>query len=123
MRYRNLALIYAGAALLWLQLEDNSVLPAVAFGLGGALLFVIRRAAQHHLSELLPAAPAGAATGLLAALAAAALMILKTGMHSHAFPDYPPDQILAVLERAPLWTLAGMLAGTGLALAAKALRR
>jgi len=121
VRYRNLALLYGGITLLWLQLEEDSVLPAVVLGLGAALLLAARFA-RPAPDRLLPMMLTGAATGLLTAPLAAALMILKTGLHFHAVPDYPPAQILAVLGRAPLWALAGALAGIGLALATRAFR-
>jgi hypothetical protein len=126
MTLRTLALVYGAAALLWLSAEDNSIAPVVAFGAGLAGLFLIPRLALlRRLSmpyTLVGAGLLGAAFGLGTALATVGLMLLKTGLHSHLFPDYPPAQMLALLQRAPVWMLAGVLAGVGLALAWAALK-
>jgi hypothetical protein len=47
----------------------------------------------------------------------ALLMLIKDGLHAHLFPDYPFGMIVDILGRAPLWALAGILAGIGLLLA------
>lgn len=74
-------------------------------------------------AALLGAALAGAAFGLAASLAVAALMLIKDGLHSHLFPDYPFGMIVDILMRAPLWALAGIFAGVGLLLAGWAIKR
>ena len=58
----------------------------------------------------------GAGVGAGTALITALLMIWKTGMHAHPFPDYPTGLILDILRRAPMWALAGILVGVALAL-------
>ena len=128
MRFRNAALLYAALTLFWLQLEDNLVLPVALLGAGGAALLAyhwlhgrvdFQRSGARAWVE---AALSGALVGLAAAVATALLMVLKAGMHGHIFPDYPPGQILALLGRAPTWTLAGALAAVGLLAASRALR-
>ncbi len=59
----------------------------------------------------------GAVVGAGSAIATAALMLLKVGLHAHVFPDYPFGMILDMLWRAPIWALAGSLAAFGVALA------
>jgi hypothetical protein len=112
--------------LLWSSLEDNGVLPAALLGGGLALLLVVAWLTHEKRyggkvvagrSVVLMAALFGAAVGFGAALAAAALMLLKDGLHSHLFPDYPFGMIVDILARAPLWALAGMLASMGALLA------
>lgn len=128
MRFRNAALLYAGTTLIWLQLEDNHVGPVVLLGAAGAALLAFhwlharvdfRRSGGRVWLE---AALSGALVGLLAAVVTALLMVLKAGMHGHVFPDYPPGQILALLARAPTWTLAGALAAAGLLAVVRAFR-
>lgn len=129
-RWRRLGVIvYGASALLWLQLEDNGALAVSLFGAALALLLALLWLSDHaggttHTAHLVlvGALLLGAVIGLGAALATAVLMLLKTGLHSHLFPDYPPGMILATLERAPVWMLAGALSGAGVVLAWLALR-
>lgn len=130
-RGRRLTIIgYGFATLLWLQLEDNSVLPVTLLGLAGAALLLgfwtLARVGGATLSLaafIAGAALLGGLVGVGAALTTAALMLLKTGMHAHLFPDYPPGLLIATLERAPVWGLAGALGLLGVALVWLALRR
>ena len=41
----------------------------------------------------------GSLIGALSALASALLMLFKDLRHGHIFPDYPPEMMLAMLER------------------------
>jgi hypothetical protein len=89
----------------------------IGFGVAIALL-----AGLHGLTRLkarrfplrLPwAALAGGLIGAGSALATAGLMLLKTGLHNHVFPDFPLAVILGILERLPAWSAAGALCGAG----------
>jgi hypothetical protein len=107
----------------WLGTEDNSVQSAVLYGLGIASLSIAH--AQYRLPKLLQLrrrlrfALLGAIIGLSAALFAALLMLLKTALHTHLFPDYSLPLIAAMLVRAPVWAVAGVLMGLGIALVAE----
>jgi hypothetical protein len=115
---RLLMLAYGALLLFWMSLEDQTTLPVVILGSGLALLMVVGvvlsrlggvtlRMRQWLL--LLPSA--GAVAGALAAVMTACLMFFKTAWHAHPFPDYPPQMMLAMLERVPAWALAGLLVG------------
>lgn len=119
-----MALVYGAALLIWSSLEDNSVLPAALLGGGLAVIILVRWITRRWggrtvagRAALAAASAVGAAAGASAALATAVLMLIKDGLHSHLFPDYPFGMILDMLARAPLWALAGALAGIGLLLA------
>lgn len=123
-RLRLIALAYGAVLLFWSSLEDNSVLPVALLGGGLALLALSLWLTQRYggrtfagRTALLGAVLAGAAFGLAASLAVAVLMLIKDGLHSHLFPDYPFGMIVDILTRAPLWALAGSFAGIGLLLA------
>jgi hypothetical protein len=123
-RIRLLALGGGLAVFFWLRIEDNSVLPAVIAGLVlslvGIYVWVTRNLSGKalQLRWILPvAALLGAVGGIGSAVATAGLMLLKNGMHGHVFPDFPFGVIVEILQRAPLWALAGGLAALGLALA------
>ena len=120
-------LVFTGiAVLLWSGLEDND---AVAVSLLGALLATAAslmlldtqrfRATVRRLSQPKRMALAGAFIGALASVTTPLLMLFKDLRHAHIFPDYPPEMILATLERMPLWALAGGLAGIGISLLLK----
>ncbi len=120
-----MVIAYGLALFIWLQVEDNTPVAAAILGGGLAALLTLDRLARSLPPRrwIAGAALLGAIAGLGGVLATVTLMLLKTGMHSHSFPDYPPGEMLAMLQRAPTWALAGALAGVGLALAVKALRR
>ena len=63
------------------------------------------------------AVAAGAIYGVGVALLTLGLMALKTGLHAHG-PEYSTAQIVWVWRQAPLWAVAGALAGLGLGLVA-----
>lgn len=126
-RLRLAGLFYGLLVFAWLGPEDNAVWPPVLLGLCGALLLTVRLLLRWVGGRRLQpaiwlpvAALAGLLTGLGMALLASGLMFFKTALHAHEFPDFPPLLILAVLERAPAWGAAGLLAGAGVGLALKA---
>ena len=107
--------------LLWSGREDQGVGAVTTLGwmLAGLTValdlmsrFGGRRLDAPALLKL--TALGGAATGVLASLATILLMLFKNLLHSHVYPDYPPQLMLGVLERLPTWGLAGGLAGLGL---------
>ncbi len=118
-------LILLGIALFfWLGKEDSDVVAVTALGLilAGStvwwLIFLRRRSDIRasgkpcaHLGIL-----GGICVGALSSFFAALLMLLKDLRHGHIFPDYPPELIIATLERLPAWSLAGGLIGLGLSL-------
>jgi len=60
--------------------------------------------------------------GVAAPLVSTVIMALKVSLHSHDYPDYPPETVVGVLARAPVWALAGLILGAALALLAYARR-
>jgi hypothetical protein len=118
-----LLLGYGLALLLWLSLEDNGTLSVALLGTGAATLFTIiallNRIGGRVLSMRLwftGLIGLGAAIGALSTLTTTLLMFFKTGWHGHGFPDYPPAMMLAMLQRLPVWMLAGALIGLAIAM-------
>lgn len=117
-------IILLGAiTFLWLSVEDTAITSVAALGSALALYISImqlwRRIGDRTLSSryvVIGAAIFGAGAGSLSVISIVALMFLKTALHSHLFPDYPPLQMLAMLERLPAWAAAGVFMGLGIVL-------
>jgi hypothetical protein len=122
-QFRNIALLYGVIVFLWIPVEDFQTLPVVIFGTGLALMLLLGWILGRLGGKTIPigylpiaAALVGAVAGLGAVIATVGLMFFKTSLHAHVFPDYLPTQMLAMLERAPMWTIVGALIGLGLSL-------
>jgi hypothetical protein len=108
---------------LWLSIEDTHTEPVALLGIGLALLGIWSWATQQLKHTLIQGLHRyvllmvlGGLTGLTSVMLTALLMFLKTAWHSHLFPDFPVAMMLAMLELAPIWSVAGVLLGLGLAL-------
>lgn len=120
---------YGLAFFFWMGMEDTSLGRVTALGGVLPLIFV-----THLLTRRFGGAPIRARNGLLllgaggllagaaAPLAIALLMAVKVSLHSHTYPEYPPEAVTAILARTPVWALAGLLLGGAAALAAYARR-
>lgn len=119
-----LLIIVAGITLLiWSGLEDNQVGGVVVLGWILAVfvivLFIQSRFGGKSISTtvLLRISPLlGATIGASASLITVMLMIFKDIRHGHVFPDYPPQLMLAILERLPIWAISGGLIAFGIAI-------
>jgi hypothetical protein len=115
-RLRWTAFGLATLMLVWIPIEDTSILVAQLFSLAISLLLAVTWLNRRNPVRLwhgweMPIA--GAAGGLLTGPLALALMAFKTGVHGHGFPDFSPAQVQTVLTLALLWPPAGLLIGTG----------
>lgn len=124
-RLRSMLILCGVAVFVWSSPEDQHILPAVLLGTAAALLSV----GWYGLSprwfggktltpaqSILTLALLGATSGLSASVWTALLMLFKNFRHAHIYPDYPLGMIGAILSRAPVWSLAGMLIGIGVVL-------
>jgi hypothetical protein len=121
-RLRWLTLGYGLVVFLWISPEDNRVTPVAVLGLGLSALLVILAITGKAGGRQIPAryvipggVVLGAIMGVGAAITTTGLMLIKNGLHAHLFLDYPPGLMLAILERAPGWGVAGGLIGLSLA--------
>lgn len=117
---RLIALGLGIAVLVWLPIEDLDLRlvlvfsPAICAWL--AARFLINLSPEKHnfiIRHIIISTLAGAAVAPLAVL----LMVFKSGLHGHGTPDFSFEQIRQVLLQAPLWILAGILLGAGVAAA------
>lgn len=116
-------LLYGVIVFLWLSPEDDHVLPVVLLGLSGSALLVVSWLIDKFGGQLFATREtlfitigAGGVIGGGTSAITAALMLFKNARHAHLFPDYPALMIGAILERAPIWGLAGALVGLSIGL-------
>jgi hypothetical protein len=113
---RMVALVIGAGLFLWLPFEDT--------GINTVLFFAILICSWWAVRFLVFApAPAGTRlrrhvvvatlAGLFVSPVAIFLMVVKTGLHAHASPDFTPEQLQAALLSTPVWILAGFFLGLG----------
>lgn len=111
------------AFFFWIGMEDTTLLPVMILGASLPAMviahFLLRRPARTGMLLL---SAGGLLGGVAAPLTSTVLIALKVSLHSHAYPDYPPEAVVSVLARAPVWALAGLVFGAALALLAYARR-
>lgn len=104
--------------LLWLPVEDLSARWTLLFAAFIACLAAAwvwaTLSGQASSPWLLPVA--GLAGGAAVTPLALLLMAFKSGLHGHGQLDFTPGQVSAVLERWPVWIIAGVLLGSGIAI-------
>lgn len=115
------AWITGAAVLLWLPVEDTDVLRPV--GLAATMSAVLAIHLHHRTRPTDPCQGIfvrypllGGLAGLATPCLAVGLMIFKSGLHGHGFPDFQFSQIAQVLRGIPVWTLAGLAIGSAWAL-------
>lgn len=108
-------------AIVWMM-REGELRQVVLFGVWTAfmlLAFLYRRVFGESppagRTAVFVSAVWGSLLGFGSILATLILMAVKTGLHAHG-PEFSPDEIAWLMRQAPLWTLAGLLAGTGLGL-------
>lgn len=103
----------------WLSIEDTSTHWVTLLGIGFSLIaifgFLVYNK-NNQLSPLLIYPVSGFLAGLLVTPLVVSLMAIKTGLHSHVTPDFSIQQIWSVLKTTPVWAVAGLLIGTGIAI-------
>src|SRR4051812_1752173 len=119
---RLVTILYGMFTFVWMGTEDSIWLAAV-LGFGFTLLCVLHGIFRVWQGRLfaprlwIPATIAlGAITGAGASLSTVLIMLMKTSLHGHLYPDYPFPVLAGIIERLPAWTLAGALVGLALAL-------
>jgi hypothetical protein len=118
---RLLILAYGISLFVWLSVEDVTTGPAIFFGFGAAFLISVSSSVGKIVFSstrffLLRMMMLGGLTGALSSVTVVALMFFKNARHAHIFPDFPPEVMVAILRRGPVWGLAGVLIGLSLGL-------
>jgi hypothetical protein len=111
-------LLFGIAVLLWLSIEDNGWIVTIYGALGSLLLvahlmFKILQTRQTLTprSALIVGFLVGASWGASAIILTMLLMLMKTSLHGHLYPDYSFPLIFGMVARLPAWSVAGGLIG------------
>lgn len=108
---------------VWLAYEDRDL--GTVMGLSAVIciafaLTAVARWRGGRLTDrrrwLLESMGFGLLTGALVAPVAVVLILVKISLHSHGTPDFSSADIGAVVNRTPIWALAGVLSGEALGL-------
>ena len=118
-----ITILFGIAVFVWLSPDEQGWL-VIPLGVGVAILIathaVFRLGARWQSISVRWARIGLVALGMLigagSTITTAGLMLFKSVLHSHIFPDYPAIVVLGILQRLPLWSLAGALIGLALAL-------
>lgn len=128
-KMRLIALGWGILIFLWSSIEDNNVSGVTVLGWITSLIVVsfglMSRFGGICISgkkSLMAGAGIGAIIGASASLSIAILMLFKDVRHAHIFPDYPPQMIVAILERLPIWTIGTACIALGLTLMIQLMR-
>lgn len=114
-RSHRIAVLAIGIGILiWLPFEDRNENPALFFSLllcslAGA--FILHRIWSNTAPPIWAYPLLGTLCGAALPLVAVLLMAVKTGLHSHAAPDYSIADLRSVLMRIPVWAGVGFLLG------------
>lgn len=105
--------VLGGIVFYWLSVEDTTLdlvtlLSVMICAWASVSLGMKKRWPSRYF------VPAGLLAGLCTSLVASFLMIFKSGLHSHAAPDFVVADFVRVLSMAPIWGLSGFLVGWGL---------
>jgi hypothetical protein len=116
-----ITLIYGMFTFMWLSAEDSVWLVSVLGAMMSVLsvlhgVFRLKRRTYPARLWVPGLILLGALSGAGSVVGTVILMVMKTSLHSHVFPDYPFPLIAGIVERVPVWTLAGALIGLALAL-------
>lgn len=114
---------------IWIAIEDRSLMlvaieaALVSTGLGAT-------GAARILARLKPGgwrraawlAGIGALTGTAWGPMALLLIAIKTSLHTHPISDFTESDVMAILNRIPIWTVIGAMLGLGIGVLALAER-
>jgi len=117
-----ITLLFGIGVFLWLTPEDTVWLAAL-LGVGIALIGTAHAVFKFASGRTFRARTwfpgligIGAASGAGAVVATIGLMLIKTSVHNHLYPDYSLGVMAAMAQRLGSWSLAGACIGLAVAL-------
>ncbi len=109
---------------LWIGYEDRGLTAVLVVGASLSLAIGVSLMARWIGGREMPAlrwiavaAGAGLVVGASVTWIAALLILMKTSLHTHPYLDFSPTDLRLLIERTPIWALAGLLIGSAFGLA------
>jgi len=100
--------------LLWLPIEDTSEKPAISIALVISVLLALRAlCGRQYQQGIIRMTLIGGLAGTAITPIALLLIAFKTGLHSHGIPEFPVEQVIALLRRTPFFSIGGLFVGLG----------
>ena len=119
--------VVAPVWFVWIAVEDRRLGPVLLLAALVSSAFAITGLARWRSGRLVgrrrwlvESTGVGLIAGAMVAPIAILLILIKISIHAHGTPDFSLTDIGSVLEREPVWMLAGMLCGEALGLATAA---
>lgn len=119
---RYAAIFLAILFFIGLPREDVSMGPVIVYAVLWAIWFLLRVFINQAPSiPIWQSFLRGALIAGAVPLFAVCLLLFKSGLHAHGFPEYSAQQLIALLWQTPWWALGGAV-GAGLWVAFKHFR-
>lgn len=107
----------------WIGYEDRGLVAvlivaaviAVPVGFEAYVRWRVKLGVSFRQSTL-RGALAGTLSGALVGIIAILIALMKVSLHQHVPPDFSSGDILGLLNRIPVWSIAGLLIGSSLAM-------
>lgn len=117
-KVRWLIIIYAIFVFIWSGRENTNIhiTTLISFGITALMITVwtVNRLGGKRISVRTGATTSiliGAIIGFGTSVTTSIMMMFINIRHGHTRPDYPLELVGAMLQRGPLWMVAGILAG------------
>lgn len=109
-RISNFTFLLAALALVWLPFEDTGPLIPVLIGLAGSALFAAHNLNAHpRQTDNRKHLGLGLVLGFGPVLIPIFLMVFKSGLHNHGFPDFPLSDTTRILTFFPFSLVFGLI--------------
>lgn len=121
---KKIAWAFAGLVwFFWIGYEDRglvavlivSAVIAVPVGFEAYTRWRVKLGVSYRQSTM-RGALAGTLSGALVGIIAILIALMKVSLHQHVIADFSSGDILTLLNRIPVWSIAGLLIGSSLAM-------
>jgi len=110
------AMLWGLLVFFWISYEDTTLTPVTLLSATLMGLIFLRFKARYARLNDWQISALGLAAGSAVPLIATLLVAIKVSLHSHPQPDFPPETIMALIGRLPVWAFVGLVIGLATAL-------